>query len=143
MSSDSPNRSSYSVGRKGDGYMIGTFSQMWTENRRAGVSRAIAGICMVLWMAGSVSTLYGSVAPQWTTPHCPQSHSNGAQHTQGSCAWHCDGIETQASSGRPWGPFIVPTGFLLGHSTNTIGTAILQDGKAIRGPPYPVYSGFV
>ena len=86
--------------------MISTFLQMRTENRRAGFSRAIAGLCVVLWLAGSVSTLYGSLTPQWTTLHCPQSHSNSAQHTHGSCAWHCDSIDSQSFSGRSWRPSI-------------------------------------
>ncbi len=118
--------------------MIGAFLQMWTEGRRGRLSRAIAAVCVVLWVAGSVSTLYGSFAPQWTTPHCPQSHSNSTQHTHGSCAWHCDGIETQAPSGRSWGPSIAPTGYLFGDSTYTICNAILQGGKVIRGPPHPI-----
>ena len=118
--------------------MIGTFLQMWTASRRVRFSRAVAGVCVVLWVAGSVSTLYGSLTPQWTTPHCPQSHSNSAHHTHGSCAWHCDGIDTQSSSGRSWGPSITPTGYLLGDSTATKYTAILDDGKAIRGPPQSI-----
>ena len=121
--------------------MIGEFLQMWTENRRARFSRAIACVCVVLWVAGSVSTLYGSLAPQWTTPHCPQSHLNSAQHTLGSCAWHCDGINAQSSSGRSWGPSIAPTGYLFGDSTVTIYPPILQDGKAIRGPPQSIFFG--
>jgi hypothetical protein len=143
MSSDSPNHSSCSVGRKGDGYMIGMFLQIWTASRRGRFSRAIAGVCVALWVAGSVSTLYGSLTPQWTTPHCPQSHSNSAHHTHGSCAWHCDGIETQSSTGRSWGPSITPTGYLFGDSTVTICTAILQGGKAIRGPPQSIFFGLV
>jgi len=143
MSSDSPNRSSCSVGRKGDWYMIGMFLQMWILSRRGRFSRAIAGVYVVLWVAGSVSALYGSLTPQWTTPHCPQSHSNTAHHTHGSCAWHCDGIDTQSSSGRSWGPSIAPTGFLCGDSTATICAAILNGGTATRGPPQSIFSGFV
>src|SRR5580765_406092 len=119
--------------------MIGNLLQMWAENGRAGVSRAIAGICVVLWVAGSVSTLYGSLTPQGMTPHCPHTHSNNAQHTHGSCAWHCDGIETHSSSGRSWELSIAPIGYLFGDSTDALCTAILQDGKAIRGPPVPIF----
>ena len=78
--------------------MIGAFLEMWTASRRGRLSRAIAGVCVALWVTGSVSMLHGSLTPQWTTAHCPQSHSNSAQHTHGSCAWHCDGIESQSSS---------------------------------------------
>ena len=120
--------------------MIGAFLEMWTASRRGRLSRAIAGVCVALWVTGSVSMLYG-LTPQWTTPHCPQSHSNSAQHTHGSCAWHCDGIETQYSSGRSWGPSIVPSGYLLGDSAVTKYTAILEDGKAIRGPPHSIFFG--
>ena len=143
MFSDSPNRSRYSVGRKGDRQMIGTFLQLWTESRRGRLSRAIAGVCVVLWVAGSVSTLYGSLTPQWTTPHCPQSHSNSAHHTHGSCAWHCDGIETQSSSGRSWGPSIAPTRFVFGHHSATLHATTLNGVITTRGPPQPIFSGFV
>jgi hypothetical protein len=143
MSLDSPNRSSCSVGRKGDGYMIGMFLQMWTANRRARFFRTIAGACVVLWVAGSVSTLYGSLTSQWTTPHCPQSHSNSAHHTHGSCAWHCEGINAQSSSGRSWGPSIAPTGFVFGHHSATLYAIVLNGGITSRGPPQPIFSRFV
>jgi len=138
MSSDSPNHSSCSVGRKGDEYMIGMFLQMWTASRRGIFSRAIAGICVVLWVAGSVSTLYGSLTPQWTTPHCPQGQAHSGQHSHSYCAWHCDGIDTQASPGRPWGPSIDPTGFVSSHSSATLCSAILNGGPPTRGPPQPI-----
>ena len=115
--------------------MIDVFLQKWTESRRARFSRAIAGVCVVLWLAGSVSTLYGSRTPQWTTPHCPQSHPNNAQHTHGSCAWHCDGIDTPSSPGRSWGPPIIPTGFLSGHLSATSHATVLNGGVTSRGPP--------
>jgi len=118
--------------------MIDAFLQIWTASRRGKLSRAVACVCVALWVSGSVSMLYGSLTPQWTTPHCPQSHSNSAHHTHSSCAWHCDGIETQSTSGRSWGPSIAPTGYLFGDSTDTICTAILQGGKVIRGPPHPI-----
>ena len=143
MSLASPNHSSCSVGRKGDGYMIGKFLQMWTENRRARCFRAIAGVCIVLWVAGSVSVVYGSLAPQWTTPHCPQSHSNAAHHTNGSCAWHCDGIDAQSSSGRSWRASVTPAGFLSGHLSPTVSETILNGGTATRGPPRSSLSSHV
>jgi hypothetical protein len=118
--------------------MIGMFLQMWSANRRERFSHAI-GVCVALWLAGSASTLYGSLTPQWTMPHCPQSHSNSAQHTLGSCAWHCAGIETQSASDRSWGPSIAPTGYLSGDSTVPVCTLILHDGKAIRGPPHSIF----
>jgi len=109
------------------------FSQIWTASRQGRFSRAIAYVCVVLWVAGSGSTLYGSVTPQWTTLHCPQSHSNSAHHTRGSCAWHCDGIETRSSSGRSWGPSITPTVFLSRHASSTICAEILTDGSPPGG----------
>jgi hypothetical protein len=112
--------------------MIIRFLQMWTANRRARLSRAIAGVCVVLCMAGAVSTLYGGLAPQWTTPHCPQSHSTSAHHPHGSCVWHCDGIDTQFSSGRSWRPSITATGFLSGHLSGTLYAPILNGGHHPR-----------
>lgn len=122
--------------------MISKFLQMGIIHRRARLARAIAGVCVVLWVAGSISTLYGCLAPQWTTPHCPQSQSNNGPHTLGSCAWHCDGFGTQSSS-DPWGPSIAAIGYLFGDPADTIGLAILQNGKVIRGPPDPIVSVFV
>lgn len=118
------------------------FVQIGIIHRRARLARAIAGICVVLWVAGSMSTLYGGLAPQWTTPHCPQSQSHKAPHTPGSCAWHCDGFGPQSSSG-PWGPSIAAIGYLFGDPADTIGIATLQNGEVIRGPPAPIVSGFV
>ncbi len=115
--------------------MISAFLQMRIENRRGQFSRAIAGICVVLWLTGSVSTLYGSLTQQWTAPHCPQTHSNSAHHTHGSCAWHCDGIDTPSSSVRSWRPSITPTGFLSVHLSATLHNSILNGGTTTRGPP--------
>ena len=120
--------------------MIGTFLQMWTANRRARFSRAIAGVCVVLWLTGSVSTLYGTRTPQWTTPHCPQSHSNSAQHTHGSCAWHCDSIDSQSFSGRSWWSSVTPTGFLSGHLSAAAFAPNLNGGVTSRGPPRSSFS---
>jgi hypothetical protein len=135
MFSALPKRFNYSVDRKGNAYLIGRFLQMWTTSRRGKFPRVIAGVCAVLWVAGSVSTLYGGLAPQWTTPHCPQSHSNPAHQTHGACAWHCDGIDTPSFSGRTWRPSIAPTGFLSGHLSATSDTTVLNGGVTSRGPP--------
>ena len=35
---------------------------------RVGIAACITLVCVLLWLVGSVSTLYGSLAPQWTTP---------------------------------------------------------------------------
>lgn len=115
--------------------MISTFLQMRTENRRGKFSRAIAGVCVVLWLAGSVSTLYGSFAPQWTTPHCPQSHSSAAQHSHGSCAWHCDSIDTPSHSGKSWRPSVIPTGFLSRQHKAISDATDIHAGVTGRGPP--------
>jgi hypothetical protein len=115
--------------------MIRRFVHMGTTNRRGTFSRAIAGVCIVLWMAGSISTLYGSLSPQSKTPHCPQSHSGSAQHTSGSCVWHCDSIDTQSFSGRSWRPSITPAGFLSGNPISTLRITIINGGITTRGPP--------
>jgi hypothetical protein len=123
--------------------MISTFLQMRAENRRGTFSRAIACVCVSLWLAGSVSALYGSLTPQGTTPHCPQSHSNSAHHTHGSCAWHCDSIDTPSSSGRSWRPSITPTGFLSGDLSATSYATALNGGITGRGPPFSSFSSHV
>lgn len=115
--------------------MIGAFLQMWTANRRGTFSRAIAGVCVVLWIAGSVSTLYGSLTPQWTTPHCPQGQAHSGQHSHSHCVWHCDGIDTQSSSGRSWRPSMTPTRFVSGHLSATSYATSLNGGVTTRGPP--------
>ena len=51
--------------------MIDLFSQILGRRTRSQFVRATVGVCVLLWMVGSVSTLYGSLTPQWTTPHCP------------------------------------------------------------------------
>jgi hypothetical protein len=117
--------------------MIGTFSQMWAASQRDTFSPAIAGFCAVLWVAGSVSTLYGSLSPQWTMPHCPQSHSTTAHRTHGACAWHCDGIDSQSALGRSWRPSIGPTEFFFWHLSAISYTTILNGGITTRGPPWP------
>jgi hypothetical protein len=115
--------------------MVTMFSQIWAKTKRGQSSRAIAGLCVVLWLAGSASTLYGSLAPQWTTPHCPQSHSSAAQHGHGSCVWHCDSIETQSASGRSWRPSLTPAGFLSGQHSATSDATDIHGGVTGRGPP--------
>ena len=118
--------------------MIGAVLQMWTASRRGRLSRAIACLSVALWVVGSFSTLYGNLSPQWTAPHCPQSHSNSVHHTHGFCAWHCVGIETQSASDGSWGLSTTPTGYLFGDATVTIRTAIFEGVKAIRGPPHSI-----
>ncbi len=108
--------------------------QIQTESRRGKFFRACVGVCVALWVAGSVSPLYGSLPSK---SHCPQSNSSSAHHTQGSCASHCDGIETPSSSGRTWEASIAPTGFVSGELGNGLYAAILNGGMAARGPPHP------
>ena len=111
------------------------FLQIRTACRPAGFSRAMAGVCVVFWLAGSISTLYGSPAPQWTTPHCPQSHSNPAHQTHGACAWHCDNIDNPSSSGRSWRPSLTQTEFLSGPLSATSDCTVIHGGITSRGPP--------
>src|SRR5262245_3472686 len=94
---------------------------------------AIACVCVLLWIVGSFSTLYGDLAPHSRTPHCPpQSHAN-ATH---SCAWHCDGVESSSSSGRSCGPSIAPTGFVSRHPSPISYATNLNRGITTRGPPH-------
>jgi hypothetical protein len=116
--------------------MVRTFFQMWAETRRGQFPRAIAGVCVVLWLVGSVSTLYGSLTPQWTTPHCPQPHSTGTHHnTHGSCAWHCDSIDNPSLSGRSWKPSVTQTELLSWYLGATANDALITGGVTGRGPP--------
>jgi hypothetical protein len=115
--------------------MIDLCLQKWTKRRRARVSRAIAGVCVVLWLAGSVSTLYGSLTPQWTTPHCPQSHSHSTQPMHGACAWHCAGIDTHSDSSRPWASAMTQSGFAGRSLSVSLDSAIVHGWMSPRGPP--------
>ena len=115
--------------------MIDVFLQTWKETRRARFSRTIAGLCVALWLTGSVSMLYGNLAPQWTVPHCPQSHSHSTQSTHGACAWYCAGIDTQSDSCRPWAPALTPTGFAGRLLSTSFDIAIVDGWMFPRGPP--------
>ena len=115
--------------------MIGKLLQMWAESRRDKISRAIAGVCVVLWIAGSVSTLYGSLTPQWTTPHCPQGQAHSGQHSHSHCVWHCDGIDAQAATGRNPGSSADPAGYLEQSGVLSLKTLAYRIGLAPRGPP--------
>ena len=115
--------------------MIGTFLQMWAKSPQAGFSRGVASVCVALWLAGSVSTLYGSLTPQWMTPHCPQAHSNSAQHGHGSCVWHCDGVDSPSSSGRSWRPSVAQIGFHSWHLGGSSYASNFNGGTTNRGPP--------
>ncbi|WP_146216087.1 hypothetical protein [Nitrospira lenta] len=99
------------------------------------VGRALVGFCALLWVAGSVSAAYGSLTPQWTTPHCPQGASHHAQHSQSHCVWHCDGVDTQASAGRNPGAQLDPFGYLANTGGRSPRTVAHQTGTIPRGPP--------
>jgi hypothetical protein len=104
-------------------------------NHQGSLSRAIAGVCLVLWVAGSVSLVYGSLTPQWTTPHCPQGQAHGGHQQHNHCTWHCDGIDAQAAADRSGGGCAAPTGFVSGHFTAIPRVAVLGAEIVPRGPP--------
>ncbi|MCC6141534.1 MAG: hypothetical protein IT389_13070 [Nitrospira sp.] len=110
-----------------------------TEHRsglmRGAVSRALAGFCALLWIAGSVSAAYGSLTPQWTLPHCPQGTSHHAQHSQSHCVWHCDGVDAQASLGRNPGAQTDPFGYWAETGGRSLQTVAHRTGAIPRGPP--------
>ena len=120
---------------KGKGWMIDVFLQEWTENRQARFARAVAGICVVLWLAGSVSKLYGTPTPQSTTPHCPQSHSHSTQPMHGACAWYCASIDTQSDSCPPWASALTQTGFAGRSLSASLDITIVDAWMSPRGPP--------
>ncbi len=123
--------------------MIDVFLQKWTESRRARFSRTIAGVCVALWLTGSVSMLYGSLTPQWTTPHCPQSHSHSTQPMHGACAWYCASIDTQSDSSRPCASALTQTGFAGRSLSASFDFAIVDGRMPSRGPPIFMQNLFV
>ena len=123
--------------------MIDVFLQKWTESRRARFSRTIAGVCVALWLTGSVSMLYGSLTPQWTTPHCPQSHSHSTQPMHGACAWYCAGIDTQSDSSRPCASALTQTGFAGRSLSASFDFAIVDGRMPSRGPPIFMQNLFI
>mgnify|MGYP001557995201 FL=1 len=110
-----------------------------TEQRRVmmpgAVGRTLAGLCALLWVAGSVSAAYGSLTPQWTTPHCPQGASHHGQHSQSHCVWHCDGVDAQATGGRVPGSQADPSSFLSYSAGRSLQTVAHRLGAIPRGPP--------
>ncbi|WHZ26898.1 MAG: hypothetical protein OJF51_001694 [Nitrospira sp.] len=64
--------------------------------RRQQVSLVLAA----LWLAGALSVGLEKFTPQWTTTHCPQGQTHGAQHSPNHCVWHCGGIHTQGAGVR-------------------------------------------
>jgi hypothetical protein len=98
-------------------------------------TRALAGLCALLWVAGSVSAAYGSLTPQWTQPHCPQGPSHHAQHSQSHCVWHCDGIDAQTSTGRTPGSQADPSVYLANTGGRSFQTLAHRSGTIPRGPP--------
>jgi len=115
--------------------MIGIFFQPQSGTRRGTASRVIAGLCVALWLAGSVTVAQGTPSPQWTAPHCPEGQTQSSQHSHNHCAWHCDGIDTSASAGRSGSSSPAPTGYLIGPFTRTPLAIALIAGMAPRGPP--------
>jgi hypothetical protein len=115
--------------------VIGMFSQICGGGARNKFSRATAGVCVLLWMLGSVSTLYGSLTPQWTTPHCPQGQTSSGQHSHSHCVWHCDGIDTQGVTGKRAGISVDPNGMIEDARIELPYTAIAWVVIGPRGPP--------
>jgi hypothetical protein len=115
--------------------MIGELLQVRSMDGRASCVRAIVGIVIGLWLAGSVTVVQGTLAPQWTAPHCPEGQTESNQHGHNHCAWHCDGIDTPLSTGRSGSSSPAPTGYLVGFLTRTPLAIARIAGKAPRGPP--------
>jgi hypothetical protein len=115
--------------------MTGMFFQMQSGMRGGKVSRAIAVICVGLWLAGSVTVAQGTLAPQWTAPHCPEGQAQSSPHSHSHCAWHCDGIDTPIDTGRRGSSSPAPGGYFPGSFTRTPLSVALSAGMAPRGPP--------
>jgi hypothetical protein len=110
-------------------------SQILGQGARSRFPRALAGVCVLLWLVGSVSSLYGSLTPQWTMPHCPQGTLHLPQHNQDHCLWHCDGIDAQAATGRNPGSAADPAGERVNAGILSLRTIAYRTGAAPRGPP--------
>src|SRR6185436_5389852 len=111
------------------------FSQMWGERAGSRLPRAMAGVCVLLWLLGSVSSLYGGLSPQWTMPHCPQGTSHLPQHSQIHCLWHCVGIDAQAATDRNPRSSTDPAGASVSAGILSLRTIVYRTGTAPRGPP--------
>lgn len=99
------------------------------------VARTLAGLCALLWVAGSVSAAYGSLMSQWTTSHCPEGTSHHTQHSQSHCVWHCDGIDAQATGGRLPGSQADPSIGPASSGGRVFQTVPHRSGSIPRGPP--------
>lgn len=115
--------------------MIGMFSQIWRGRAGSRLPRAMAGVCVLLWMVGSVSSLYGSLMVQGATPHCPERTSHLPQHNQNHCLWHCVGIDAQAVTGRNPSCSADPAGASVSAGILPFQTIVYRTGSAPRGPP--------
>lgn len=115
--------------------MFGQLVQMRSMNGRVRGVRAIAVICVGLWLAGSVTVTQGTLAPQSAAPHCPEGQTQSSQHSHNHCAWHCDGIDTPISTGRSGSSSPAPAGYLIGSFAQTPLSIALSAGMAPRGPP--------
>lgn len=111
------------------------FSQIWGRGAQSRFARSTAGVCVLLWMLGSVSSLYGSLMVQRTTSHCPQEPSHLPQHGQKHCVWHCDGIDAQAATGRNPSSSADPAGHRVNAGILSLQTIAYQTGPTPRGPP--------
>lgn len=108
---------------------------MRSLNRQVRGVRAIAVICVGLWLAGSMTVVQGTLAPQWTAPHCPEGQTQSSQHSHNHCAWHCDGIDTPVSTGRSGNSSPALAGYLIGSFIRTFFPVTLSAGMPPRGPP--------
>jgi hypothetical protein len=95
----------------------------------------MAGVCVLLWLLGSDSSLYGSLMVQGATPHCPEQTSHLPQHNQNHCLWHCVGIDAQAAAGRNPISSADPAGQQVNAGVLPFQTIVYRTGLAPRGPP--------
>ncbi|UVT15411.1 MAG: hypothetical protein H8K04_16610 [Nitrospira sp.] len=108
---------------------------MWRVRHRARFIRALAGCCVALWLAGSLSVTQGNLSAQWTTPHCPQGQTPNAQHGHSHCVWHCGGIDVQGTSGRGGASVDAPIGRVWNLGADTLLVGMFHAEIVPRGPP--------
>ncbi len=73
---------------------------MWVTAYREQCLRAMAGCCALLWFAGMLSVGEGTLADQWTKPHCPSGQASNSHQSPHHCVWHCDGIDELSAGGQ-------------------------------------------
>ncbi|HMS85792.1 MAG TPA: hypothetical protein PKD12_19280 [Nitrospira sp.] len=110
---------------------------MLTKTRQH-ISRALTTCCVVLWLAGSLSTVQGNLLPQWSLPHCPSGQTQHGQESHSHCAWHCGGLDVQSGGGQGEVSTDTQVSRVWSLGDICIGDAACAGEFPPRGPPQPI-----